>query len=235
MTVSFPVAAFVAVWLLAAMAIAWVTYQRRLVEGPGPERAFVLAGTLLIGIAPLMWLIAREASGSVSFFGGGIHIVAGLLLFAAAWRARRSRQSGGGSIINFPEKSAWLVLGALIIVYGSFILRSWDSPADVAAGAFLQSVGVFIAVMIIGHAIIALFHAPIEEVDNAPDERDRRISLLSSRNAYYLLFAGFWSLPVMVLVELPLSQLLIGWFTVLMISELLYYSSVLFYYRFGNA
>lgn len=234
MSVSFPVIAFVVAWLAAAMAVAWVIYTRRLIDGPGPERAFVLAATLLIGVAPLMWVIGGAASGSHSFFGGGVHLVAAALLLAAAWRARRQRSLGGGSILHFPEKSAWLVLGALILVYGSFILRSWNAPADAAARAFLQSVGVFIAIMIIGHAIIALFHAPIAEVDNPPDERDRRISLLSSRNAYYLLFAGFWALPVMVLVELPLSQLLIGWFTVLMISELLYYASVLFYYRFGN-
>lgn len=234
-SVSYPVIGTVVAWLAVALTAAYIIYHRRLVSGPGPERAFVLTGTLLLGIAPLMWVIVRELSGSASFFGGGIQALAAVLLFAAAFRIRRQRISGKPSILNFPEKSAWLVLATLILVYASFILRSWNAEPEVAARAFLQSLGVFIAVMIAGHAIIALFHAPNSEVNSSPDERDRRIALLSSRNAYYLLFIGFWSLPVMVLFEQSVSLLLIGWFTVLMLSELFYYLSVVFYYRFGHA
>lgn len=222
------------VWFVLGLVSAITIYRRRLVAGPSPERAFVLAGTLLLAVAPVMWLIARAVTGGTSFFGGGIHLLAAALFFAAAYRIRQQRASGGASILNFTEKSAWLILGTLIVVYGSFIVRTWNAGPDAAASAFLQSLGVFIAVMIVGHAIIALFHSPIGEVDSAPDERDQRISLLSSRNAYYLMFTGFWALPVMVLAQLPVSQLLIGWFTILMLSELLYYGSVVFLYRLGR-
>lgn len=234
-SVSYPVIATVLAWLALALVAAYIIYHRRLVSGPGPEQAFILTGTLLLGIAPLMWVLVRELSGSASFFGGWIHATAALLLFAAAFRIRRQRDSGELSTLNFPEKSAWLVLGALILIYGSFILRSWNAEPEVLASAFVQSVIVFIAVMIVGHAMIALFHAPISEVDASPDERDRQIALKSSRNAYYLLFIGFWSLPIMVLFQQSAAMLLIGWFTVLMLSELLYYLSVIFYYRFGSA
>lgn len=234
LSVSYLLLTAIFAWLALALAAAYFIYRRRLVTGPGPARALVLVGTLLLGIAPLMWLIGRELSGSASFFGGGIHVTAAVLLFAAAFRLSRQRDTDTLSTLNFPEKSAWLVLGALILVYGTFILRSWNAEPEVLARAFLQSVVVFIALMIVGHAIIALFHAPISEVDQSPDERDRRIALQSSRNAYYLLFIGFWSLPFMVLFEQSVAMLLIGWFTVLMLSELLYYLSVIYYYRFGN-
>jgi len=234
-SVSFSVIAAVLAWLALALSLAYIIYRRRLVTGPGPERAFVLVGTLLLGIAPLMWLIVRELSGSASFFGGGIHVLAAVLLFAAAYWARRQRASGSLSTLNFTEKSAWLVLGSLLLVYGTFIMRTWNAEPDVLVRAFFQSVVVFIAVMIAGHAIIALFHAPNSEVDRTPDERDRQIALKSSRNAYYLLFIGFWSLPLMVLFQQSIAQVLIGWFTVLMLSELMYYLSTVYYYRFGRA
>jgi uncharacterized membrane protein len=234
-SLSYPLIAAVLAWLALALAAAYIIFRRRLLAGPGPERAFVLAGTLLLGVAPLMWVIVRELSGSASFFGGWIHATAALLLFAAAFRIRRQRDSGELSTLNFTEKSAWLVLGALILVYGTFILRSWNADAEAFAGAFIQSVIVFIAVMIVGHAIIALFHAPISEVDASPDERDRQIALKSSRNSYYVLFIGFWSLPVMVLLQQSIAQILIGWFSLLMLTELTYYLSVIFYYRLGKA
>lgn len=233
--VSYPVIAAVLAWLALALTAAFIIYRRRLFSGPGPERAFVLTGTLLLGIAPLMWLIVRELSGSPSFFGGGIHLVAALLLFAAAYRAHRQSKTGSLSTLNFPEKSAWLVLCTLVLVYGGFILRSWNAAPDVVASTFLQSVVVLIAVMIAGHALIALFHAPINEVNNSPDERDHRITLLSSRNAFYTLFIGFWSMPIMVLFEQSVTQLILGWFTLLVLTELVYYLSIIFFYRFGKA
>lgn len=234
LSVSWSIVAFIAAWFVLSLVAAYTIYRQRLVAGPSPERAFVLAGTLLLGITPLMWLIGREATGSTTFFSGGIHLTAAALLFAAAFRVRRQRVTRDVSILNFPEKSAWLILLSLIVVYGSFLLRTWNADPEAAASAFLQSLGVFIAVMIVGHAIIALFHAPIGELDLAPDERDKRISLLSSRNAYYLLFIGFWTLPVMVLTNMPLSKLLICWFTILLVSEVLYYASVVYLYRLGK-
>jgi hypothetical protein len=54
------------------------------------------------------------------------------------------------------------------------------------------------------------------------------------RNAYFALAGAFWAIPVMLLAELPLVTALNIWFGLLVAAEIVYYSSVIAYYRFGT-
>jgi len=55
-------------------------------------------------------------------------------------------------------------------------------------------------------------HAPLDEVDVPEDECDRAINLLSTRNAYYMLGIGFWTVPVMLLMSVPTVTAINVWF-----------------------
>ena len=96
-----------------------------------------------------------------------------------------------GSVMgsSFQEKSLWLMLVSLAVVFGAYFrlalpLRTPDvNPANV--GLFVAAVVVLVIAQIAGHLIVALF-----DRDDRTDERDRLIALKGTRNGGYVLATG---------------------------------------------
>lgn len=230
----FPMGPVVLVWFAAALVVARVVYRKQ-ADAPIAERAMFTVATALVGLAPVIWFFLGWLADETSPFAGGFQLVVAAVLFGAAalGRSRRRRPDGGVSTLHYNEKSALIVIVALIVVFGAFARRAWGAEDAVILAAFGRAIVEFIVLAIVGHTIAALTHAPIEAVDAEPDERDREISLMSSRNAYYLLFAGFVSLPFYAVFQPSVAGFVITWTAVLVLSELVYYGSVLAYYRLG--
>lgn len=236
MTASFlPLGPIVILWFAASL-FAASRLLRSGGDSPQAERAMLAGAAALVGLAPVVWFFVAWLAGQTSVFAGGVQLaVAALLVAAAAIGRRRRRQPGGGlSRWHFNEKSALIVVAAIVFVFGNFALRAWGADDGVILGYFGRAIVEIIVVLIIGHVIAALTHAPIEAVDAEPDERDREVTLMSARNAYYLLFAGFVSLPFYAVFQPSVVGFVVTWTAVLVLSELVYYGSVLAYYRLGT-
>ena len=236
MTDSFlPVGPVVLAWFAAALFVARVVYRKQ-GDAPIAERAMFTVATALVGLAPVVWFLLGWLAGESTPFAGGFQLVVAAVLFGAAalGRSRRRRPDGGLSTWHFNEKSALIILVGLVVVFGAFAQRAWRADDAVVLAAFGRAIVEFIVLAIVGHTIAALTHAPIEAVDAEPDERDREVTLKSSRNAYYLLFAGFVSLPFYAVFQPSVVGFVVTWTAVLVLSELVYYGSVLAYYRLGT-
>lgn len=230
-----PLGPIVLAWFAACLVAA-----RRVFVSPGlgtqAERGMLTGAAALIGLAPVIWFGLAWLAGETTPFAGGVQLgVAALLIGAAAWnRYRRGLPGGGVSGLHYNEKSALIVVAALLLVFGAFARRAWGAEDAVILVAFGRAIVEFVVLAIVGHTIAALTHRPISAVDAAPDERDREVTLKSSRNAYYLLFAGFVSLPFCAVFDPSVVSFVVTWTATLVLSELVYYGSVLAYYRLGT-
>lgn len=235
MSVTFFPAGFLALaWFVASLFVA-ARILRRPGDAPQAERAMLAGAAALIGFAPVVWFLVARLAGETSWFAGGLQLaVAGVLIGAAALgRLRRRGAIAAMSRLHFNEKSALIILAALLIVFGGFAQRAWGADDAVILGAFGRAIIEFVVFVVIGHVIASLTHAPQAAVHAEADERDREITLASSRNAYYLLFAGFVSLPFYAVFQPSVAGFVVTWTAVLVLSELVYYGSVLAYYRLG--
>jgi hypothetical protein len=92
--------------------------------------------------------------------------------------------------MTFREKSLWTTLVATVALYAYYfwqVLRIGDGdPARVGA-LFVQIVIAMVAIQIVITAALAIHRRP-EKVD----ERDRRIAVVATRYAYYVLMTGVW-------------------------------------------
>ncbi|MDA1075048.1 MAG: hypothetical protein O3A63_09865 [Proteobacteria bacterium] len=230
----FPVA-FTVVWVCAALVCIGMIFRHTKKAGLMKEHAMLMGAIALAALAPCTALIVYAVSGSFSFFGVGIQGAFAAFLLVGAWRARWHRQDPQRHVSSmaFKEKSAFLVLLALLVVFTGYYSILLSAGLGVSVGVFIGSVVMLVIIMIIGHAALALFHAPVEEVDQALDERDVAVERLSIRNAYYLLLAGIWVIPVMALADLSGLLIANAAFAVILISELVYYTSMVTYYRRG--
>ncbi|MAF08802.1 MAG: hypothetical protein CL389_13245 [Acidiferrobacteraceae bacterium] len=200
------------------------------------EHAYLTGVLLLLALAPCIGLLVFAISGVVSFWSGGMQVIFATLLGLAAFRARQHRLNPQTSYSarTFKEKSAALVLVTLLVVFATYFIRTWGSDLDTAIPAFIGAVALLIVVMVIGHITLALFHAPAEELNEEPDERDKAVELLSMRNAYYVLSMGIWVVPIVAVSSLPTLTQVNIWLAVVVISEAVKYGSVFSYYRFGD-
>ena len=219
-------------WVTACLLAAFKIWKSSRTDGFYPEHALLSAGILLLALAPCIALIV----GTTSFLGGGIHVVFALMLFGGSYRARRHRlnPTDSQSVMSFREKSSILVLTALVVVFLGYFLRTWGVTLEVAIPEFIGTVVLLIIIMIIGHIAIALYHAPLDEVDEEMDERDSAIELRSVRNAYYAMASGFWVIPVLLMLSFPTLVIVNVWFAILVCTEVVKYGSVVAYYRFGE-
>lgn len=232
-----PLLALAAAWIVACLGAAARLWIRRRGRPFTTEHGFSLAGFGLLALAPCTLIAVRLLSGESRLFGALLQVALALALFAAARQARRARldPEAAGSMRGFREKSAWLVLLALALVFGNYFVGAWNAAPEQAMSAFVDTVVLLVVLMVAGHVVIALFHTPADDLDAPEDERDRAVSLKSMRNAYYVLAAGFWSVPVMLIKPLPLALSLNIWLAVLVLAEISYYGSVVAGYRRGVA
>ena len=228
--------AFCVAWIVASLLAAVVLLRRRDSGRLLPEHGYRLGALLLLALAPATFLLTSWLSGSAMYFGSVVQLVMAAALFAVAARTRKERLSPGStaSSMRFAEKSALLVLIAVVALFAQYFFRTWDSEAAVAIASLVGTVIMLVVVLIVGHIGIALFHSPTSELDDTPDERDREIVQRSMRNAYIALSIAFWSMPVLILLPLPTREVLQYWFLFLVLSEVVYQGSIVRYYRAGT-
>jgi uncharacterized membrane protein len=77
----------------------------------------------------------------------------------------------------FKEKSAWIVLAALIWIFGGYawsLYQAGSFGAGTTAVMFGAMIG-FVVIVVIAHVVAAIFSP--KSADEAEDERDRKIEL----------------------------------------------------------
>jgi hypothetical protein len=92
--------------------------------------------------------------------------------------------------MSFREKSAWISIVAIVLVYGWYGSRLLHNHAAHAAhpGLVAMLIGstiLMIIVSVIGHVLVA-------RRPETPDERDRLIDARSTRFGYHAMAAGVW-------------------------------------------
>jgi hypothetical protein len=112
--------------------------------------------------------------------------------------------------LSFQEKSLWVQLSGLVVVFGVYfamVARSM-APGEVDVtpaqmGLFAAAVVVLVLSQIAGQTLLAIAQVVARRRgDTEADERDRLIALKGARNASYVLATGvFFTLGAAVAVE----------------------------------
>jgi len=134
--------------------------------------------------------------------------------------------------LSFPEKSLWLQLVGLVVVFGVYFATVLPAmTADVTP----SQIALFVLVVIALAALQAAGHIAIAIADRRTDtdERDRVIALKGTRNAAYVLATGvFFSLCAALVIDgnSAFMHILLGsW----VLAELVGIASQLVMYRRG--
>src|SRR5262245_51803964 len=131
---------------------------------------------------------------------------------------------------SFREKSAWITLGVLLLVfipYFSFIFQLFAAEhllAGAVLGAFVAA-AVFMTLLECGsHIALAIFSRSERQ-----DERDRAIELKSFRVAYGILaVTAFCALGAIVLLALPYGDSpAVPWLAPVFLSQVFFFCFVL--------
>lgn len=135
--------------------------------------------------------------------------------------------------ITFKEKSLWIQLVTLSLVFGSYFLSiDYTNTKNLPMNSiphFIWLIVVLVALNILGHILAAAFNKPENE-----DERDKLIELKATRVKAFLLAAG---IVIAILASLKMENL---FYTInllilfLVISEVTEKAVQIFYYRKGT-
>lgn len=148
--------------------------------------------------------------------------------------------------MSYREKSAALTFVVLSCVYLGYFALTWSLGPGAVIPLFIVSTLLVIVLMAVGHAGIALFQVfgtdrkhwrdtlRKGDLEEAVDERDRDANLRSIRNAHYVLAFGIWIVPALALLSAPPLIVANSAFSVFVLSELVYYGSLVTIYRLGN-
>lgn len=98
--------------------------------------------------------------------------------------------------MSFREKSAWIQLLSVLLVYGYYFVRVLPNGKP-DAGLFLVCVFVLVAVQIVAHAAVAIPRP--KEANARADERERSIAQRALVPAYYVAKLGMMAVLVMML------------------------------------
>jgi hypothetical protein len=133
--------------------------------------------------------------------------------------------------LSFKQKSLWLVLASLVIVFGYYFATvlpgHGPSVGSEEVYRFAAAVIVVIILQITGHILIT-----IVDRRTAIDERDQLIGLKGTRNGNFVLAAGvFLSLSTAVLVEgnFAFTHVLLGFWILSQIVEIV--SQLIHYHK----
>ena len=135
---------------------------------------------------------------------------------------------------SFQEKSIWISLVAISLIFGYYFLRVFKIAAEDeinVAESIVLLISVIVMVIIVevvSHIILALRTRP-----EAQDERDRLIELKATRNAYFVLAFGiFLPIACIVISVRPFIVAHVIMF-IFVLSEIASFLTQLFYYRRG--
>jgi hypothetical protein len=101
----------------------------------------------------------------------------------------------------FKEKSAWIVLAALLWIFGGYgwsLYQAGSFGAGTTAVMIASVIG-FVVVIVVGHIVVAIFSA--RPGDEAGDERDQRIELKSETAAGLVLGSAAFAALVVALLR----------------------------------
>ncbi len=89
--------------------------------------------------------------------------------------------------MTFKETSAWLVLAALILIFGGYAWSLYEAGSFGAGTTRMMffSIVTFVVVLIVAHIAVAIV-AP-KSANEAADERDRRIDLKAEEAGSFIL------------------------------------------------
>jgi hypothetical protein len=132
--------------------------------------------------------------------------------------------------MSFREKSAWINLVAIVLVYGFYAWRLWGAPPTRlgAIAALIGSTILMIIISVTGHVALAIGRRP-----EAIDERDALVGLRSARNGFHALAAGVWAVIFLAIASpnpIFLAYAALGAFV---LAEVVRLASSLVYYRAG--
>lgn len=229
-------------WLVGWLAFGMARMKKRESLWAMPENILFIVAVVLMALAPCFSLLIYALSETKTVWGGSVHALAALVLFAASNRVGLNPDSPQ-SPMTFREKSAAVVLLTLCLVYSAYfvfiVYAGYHSIVDLgtpfvaAIPVFIGAVVVQIALIIMGHVGAALFHAPLDELNDGPDERDYDVAQRSARNAYYVLVSGIWIVPVIAFLALPAWVVANTVLAVIVLAEIVKNASMVFYYRLG--
>lgn len=229
------VLAGVGLWVALLLVGAWRIYRKRRDGAFYTEHAFVIGSVLLLAIAPVVLVIVHFVDGAPSIGHIAVHLLGAVLLLAAAYQARRRRLNPEleGSPQTYREKSAVLVVLSQMLVFGAYFYANWSATLEEMIPAFVGALVLLVIIMVIGHIVIAVFHYPVEEIDEPMDQMARQIDVLGNRNGNLIIVAGFWIVPFLALSPAPAPLVLNCWLAFLVLSAVVKYGSVVAYSRLG--
>lgn len=131
--------------------------------------------------------------------------------------------------LSFREKSLWLTLASIVVIYAYYFVRVLQLGASPVVGVlFAKTVIAMIVVMSVSHAVLAIRQQP-----ERADERDREIAKKATQIAYYVLMTGVWC-------ALGVAAMAAGtfWFAhavllAVVLGEITGYAAQLVFYRRG--
>ena len=135
---------------------------------------------------------------------------------------------------SFEEKSAWMTLGALVIVFGLYfvaalrLLSSGVTEVIPFLPLLTLAVVLLVVILVASHVIVAIGSRP-----DGRDERDRLISWRAEHGSSWVLGVG--TLAAIFGLATPVGPAWIanGLLLALFLSEVANYSLRVFYYRRG--
>lgn len=146
--------------------------------------------------------------------------------------------------LSFQEKSVWVSLIAIVVVFGYHFSEVFGTTEVTTSGDLVvRLIGVIIMLVVIEialHILIAVSEIQDAADGGAMDERDRLIATRASRNAYFVLFIGVLIMIGTIVAGdlkndpgitpvMSANLLLLA----IVVAELVNFGSRLFYYRSG--
>lgn len=135
---------------------------------------------------------------------------------------------------SFEEKSAWITLFGLVLVFGLYsvvagrMLAAGVTPTLAFVPLFALSVMLLVVILVAGHVAVAIASRP-----DGRDERDQLISWRAEHNSSWVLGAAVLAAAFGLAVEIDRAWIANGLLMTLFLSEILSQALRLYYYRRG--
>ena len=136
--------------------------------------------------------------------------------------------------MSFREKSAWISLVLIVLVFGPYfwlVGQSFAGQTHVHGGTQFALILLFVVLEIVLHIAVAI-QSP-RDAEAPSDERDNLIDLRATRVAFYVMFGG--ALISIFTLQFPVSVWTLSQFVLFssVVAELVKFGSQIVFYRRG--